>query len=362
VVRAFARKVPWDGPSSRLLLKTLKHDGKALRNQQEMGRILPKSFFYRTCMLLALLYLAGTVLGGIGLGWIATHPGRRPISLGEQDQVKSYARLRNAQFREVSLSAKDGALLQAWFLRPAEWNRDVVILLHGVSDNRLGMYGYGQWLLENHYGVLLPDARAHGISGGEIASYGLLESDDVHRWVNWVEENPRPRCVYGFGESMGAAEILESLAQESRFCAVVAESPFETFREVSYARFGRTFHAGPWLGRTFFWPAGEVGFLYVRLKYGLDMNAVSPKEAVRTSGVPVLLIHGTKDRNIPSYNSGDIQLANPSHAVLWLVPGAAHCGAHQVSPQEFDRRILNWFREHALETVAQTEPAPLGGD
>jgi hypothetical protein len=239
-------------------------------------------------------------------------------------------------------------MLRAWFLRPLEWNRQVVILLHGVSDNRLGMYGYGQWLVENHYSVVLPDARAHGISGGEIASYGLLESDDVHGWVNWIEENARPSCVYGFGESMGAAEILESLSKESRFCAVVAESPFESFREVSYARFGRPFHVGPWLGRTLFWPTDEVGFWYVRLKYGLNMDSVSPQEAVRATSVAVLLVHGMNDRNIPSYNSRDIQLANPAHVVLWLVPGAAHCGAHQASPREFDGRVLNWFHEHVV--------------
>ena len=310
-------------------------------------RILGKSFFYRSSIFLGLLYAVGTLLGGMGLGWIATHPGRRPISLSEQDQVRSYARLTHAEFRDVSLRAKDGAVLGAWFLRPAEWNGQVVILLHGVSDNRLGVYGYGQWLLENHYGVVLPDARAHGISGGEIASYGLLESDDVHGWINWVEDNARPSCVYGFGESMGAAQILESLSKESRFCAVVAESPFESFREVSYARFGWPFHAGPWLGRTLFWPADEVGFWYVRRKYGLDMDAVSPQEAVRATSVPVLLVHGMNDRNIPSYNSRDIQPANPAHVVLWLVPGAGHCGARQASPREFDRRILSWFHEHA---------------
>ena len=306
-----------------------------------------KSLLRRTFTLLVFLYAAGTILGGIGLGWVATHPGRRPISSAEEDTVTSYAGQHNAEFRDVRIEATDDETLRGWLLRPAEWNRHVVILLHGVSDNRLGMYGYGEWLLENHYSVLLPDARAHGVSGGRIASYGLLESDDVHRWVNWVEENVGPQCVYGFGESMGAAQLLQTLSKESRFCAVVAESPFETFREVSYARFGWPFHAGPWLGRTFFWPTDEVGFLYVRLKYGLNMDAASPKEAVRRTRVPVLLIHGTSDRNIPPYNSVDMQLANPLHVALWLVPGAVHCGAHHVAPEEFDRRILSWFSEHA---------------
>src|SRR5580698_6703545 len=85
-----------------------------------------------------------------------------------------------------------------------------------------------------------------------------------NQWVDWIETNEHPRCVFGIGESMGAAELLQSLAREPRFCAVIAESPFATFREVAYARFGRPFHAGPWLGRTLFRPTIDFGFLDCR--------------------------------------------------------------------------------------------------
>ena len=65
-------------------------------------------------------------------------------------------------------------------MRPREANRNAVILLHGVSDNRMGVYGYGRWLVENQYSVLIPDARHHGNSTG-LATYGLMESDDIDR-------------------------------------------------------------------------------------------------------------------------------------------------------------------------------------
>jgi len=306
-----------------------------------------RHWFRRILAVLAVLYGVGSIFGGIALGWIAIHPGRRRLLPGGEGQARSYAALNHAEFRDVSMSAEDGTALRAWFFKPVDWNGNSVLLLHGVSDNRLGMYGYGQWLLGKHYSVLLPDARAHGVSGGAIASYGLFESDDIPHWVEWLEDNLHPRCVFGLGESMGAAQLLQSLSRESRFCALVAESPFETFREVSYARLGRPFAAGPWLGRTFFWPTDEVGFMYVRLKYGLNLDAASPREAVRNTNTPVLLIHGTADRNIPSYNSDDIQAANLSRVQLWKVPGASHCGAHEVAPDEFDRRVLDWLLQHS---------------
>jgi pimeloyl-ACP methyl ester carboxylesterase len=145
---------------------------------------------------------------------------------------------------------------------------------------------------------------------------------------------------------MGAAQLLKALRREPRFCAVVAECPFASFREVAYARFGRQFHTGPWLGATFFRPTVDTGFLFARLRFGLDMDEASPKRAVEGIGIPVLLIHGLSDQNIPSYHSDEIRAHNPADVVVWKVPGAAHTNAHQVAPIEFENRALNWFESH----------------
>ncbi len=305
---------------------------------------------------LAFLYIAGTILGGSGLGWIALHPYSHPITTGEERNAKAVAQENGVEFRDAEITAQDGAVLRAWFMRPAETNGDAVILLHGVSDNRMGTYGYGRWLVQHHYMVLMPDARAHGSSGGEMATYGSKEADDIHRWVDWIETAEHPHCMFGLGESMGAAQLLQSLPKEPRFCAVVAESPFATFREVAYARFGRPFHAGPWLGRTFFRPAVDVGFLFVRFHYGFDMETASPEEAVVGTKIPVLLIHGMQDRNIPPYHSDLIQARNPSSITVWKVPGAEHTGAHQAAPQEFERRVLEWFSTHSSPTPSTKVP------
>ena len=309
-------------------------------------------YLKRTLLVCCLLYLLGTVFGGMSLGWMATHPGRRQITDADKREVIADSG-DGSELSDVSVTASDGAVLRGWQIRPAASNGNAVILLHGVGDNRLGVSGYGAWLARNHYTVLLPDARAHGYSGGDLATYGLKESGDIHRWVDWLEANDHPNCVLGFGESMGAAQILQSLSKETRFCAVVAESSFATFREVAHARFGRPFHTGPWLGRTFFWPTEEVGFLYVREKFGLDMEAASPADAVAHSDTPVFLMHGLSDENIPSFQSVEIQARNSSTVTLWRVAGAGHCGTHSVAPQEFERRVLAWFSEHSRQRSRQ---------
>lgn len=192
----------------------------------------------------------------------------------------------------------------------------------------------------------MPDARAHGTSGGALGTYGLLEAEDLRRWHDWLEGSAHPRCIYGFGESMGAAQLLQTLRSDQRFCAVAAESPFTDLREIAYDRIGQRLHAGTWLTRTLARPGVELAFLYARWKYGLDLGRVSPVDAAMRSKVPVLLIHGQGDRNIPIRHSRKIASLD-SAAALWEVPSARHCGAITTAPEEFERRVIGWFEANA---------------
>jgi uncharacterized protein len=141
---------------------------------------------------------------------------------------------------------------------------------------------------------------------------------------------------------MGAAQLLQSLDTHPRFCAVAAESPFSTFREIAYDRMGQPFHLGPWVGRTILRPLVEIAFLRARLKYGLDMQQISPEDSVAATSVPVLLIHGELDSNIPVRHSRAIHTRAPK-AELWEVPNAGHCGAISTAPEEFEKRLLIFF-------------------
>ena len=62
--------------------------------------------------------------------------------------------------------------------------------------------------------------------------------------------------------------------------------------------------------------------------------------------VPILLIHGLADDNIPFQQSERIRAHDPADIVLWEVPLAGHCGAVNAAGQEFDTRVLGWFTSH----------------
>jgi uncharacterized protein len=338
-----------DGPVFDLLEILVNGPASSTGNAPAARRVLVRMRIRHTTGWLAAsvagIYLLICILTGIVAMDAALHPGRNPLTAAMRERTVELAAENHAQLAEVSITAADGAMLRAWSIVPLFRNGDAVLLLHGQADNRAGMLGPAGLLLRHGYSVLLPDARAHGNSGGAIATYGVLEADDIRRWVEWLGNAEHPRCIDGLGDSMGAGELLRSLEVERGYCAVVAESVFSSFREVAYDRMGQWFGSGPRLGRTVLRPAVDFGFVYARLKYGVNFSQASPLRAVSANSTPVLLIHGLADTNIPPRHSEQIKQANPA-VLLWEPPHAGHCGASSADPAGYEAHVLGWFAAH----------------
>jgi uncharacterized protein len=305
-------------------------------------RKLLKFFLAAGCLYLLLAVIAGVVVGEGSLKL-------RRLPLRHREEVAAAVRQRyQADLQDVSIQAADGITLKGWYILPKNFNGSAVVLTHGITDNREGVAGYGRIFLDKGYAVLLPDARAHGESGGELATYGVRESDDLHRWVSWLyaHDVSPAQCVYGFGESYGAALVLQALPAEPRFCAVAVESAFSTAREMSYERVSGPLHLRPWFGHTLGQPVIAAAVLYARVRYNVDLLEPSPLAGIQRSNVPVLLIHGADDRSISPHHALVLAKAAPDRVQLWLVPHAGHTMAWAAAHEEFETKLLGWFSAH----------------
>jgi uncharacterized protein len=243
--------------------------------------------------------------------------------------------------QDVQIKAADGTELQAWLFLPARPHPNCAILLHGVGDTRGGMQSLIRMLLRHDYAVLAPDSRT------DLVTYGVLEAPDVHLWVDYLYNTQKVQNLFGLGESMGAAVLLQSLPLEPRFRAVVAESSFSTFTGVARDRIQQNLNGNSWPVRAIAVPIVSSGLLYTRLRYGVDLSRASPIEAVRRNSTPILLIHGLKDNNISPQHSRNLLLANPRHITPWFVPKAGHVGAYSADPAVYEERVINFFESNS---------------
>jgi hypothetical protein len=181
-------------------------------------------------------------VAGIYLAEGAIHPHRKTVTgrVRYMAMIESYSK---AGVEDVAIDASNHAQLKGWYVQPIKWNHEGVILLHGVADDREGVAGYSVMFLKAGYAVLLPDSRAQGESGGAIATYGVVERNDIAQWARWLRQRTGG-CTYLFGESMGAAIALQATTVTRGLCSVVVESPFSTFREIAQDRIAQTTGTG----------------------------------------------------------------------------------------------------------------------
>ena len=297
----------------------------------------------------ALSALAAVVSGtGAYLFERAVRLRRRPLAARHQKAARILAAQSGAQLTTIEIASEDGTALRGWYFRAEPDERRAVLLLHGQGENRSAMLPYARVLLRHGYNCLCVDHRGHGESGGELASYGLKEALDVKLWVDCLNATQSQAEIYALGRSMGAAILLQALRYKPDLMAIVAEAPFASMREMAFDRIGQPVGAGSWLGRTVLRPMVESGFAYGRVRYGMDLGDAAPERALNEADVPVLLIHGDPDAIIPVRHASLLLEHCQGGVELWRVPGGGHCRALARQPEEFERRMCDWFRAPAF--------------
>jgi uncharacterized protein len=296
---------------------------------------------YIAIVILALLSAASGFIGNaIGAGLL--HPANlNPERL--QDAEQTFRRTSAAK-TDFTVRAIDAVALRGWKVVPPGANGDWVLLFHGVSDNRTGDLGHAEFLLRHGYSLVMMDSRAHGKSGGEMATYGWKERYDTVAITDALYSTEKVRHLYAHGVSMGAAIALQSAAVEPRIAAVSAEDPFANLREVTYDYAG--LDVSPFIGKTLFRPASIFALRALEKAGGFNPNEVSPEKAVAQRPFPVLLICGTNDHRIPCRHAETIYDAATGPKELWIVQGASHASALGQAPAEYENRVVSFFEKY----------------
>lgn len=187
---------------------------------------------------------------------------------------------------------RDKVKLKAWIARPGEEPRAVVFVLHGISDSKATQAGTLAFLAKRRIVGIAPDFRAHGQSGGDTATYGYVEKQDLAE-LRKVMENEFPELPMGlWGSSYGGAIALQAMEIDPEFDFAIIENTFADLRDVARQQvIKRTSLPVSDLGPYFINRAGEAG--------GFDPGQVSPENSIERIKVPVLHMHGEDDEVIP---------------------------------------------------------------
>ncbi len=202
-----------------------------------------------------------------------------------------------ANVEEIVLETPDGERLIAWYARAAD-GKPTILYFHGNGEgliNRAERMGKYQ---AKGYGFVIPAYRSFAGSTGTPSEEALIA--DSHLAYDYLlNQNLNPENIVVFGESLGTAVAVQ-LATAVKVGAVVLESPFTSAVKVGALRY-------PFL------PVGHL----MKDQYRSDQYITRIK-------VPVLVVHGGRDRVVPLEMGRKIfELANEPKEFI-LLPEAGH--------------------------------------
>lgn len=250
-----------------------------------------------------------------------------------------------------------------------------VIIAHGYAMNAYLYGSYAKLFYDLGYNVLLPDARAHGDSGGRYISFGYQEKNDYVRENGWIDQVIRKVGAHSKiildGTSMGASTMLmvsgEKLPDNVKL--VIADCGFASLKEPVETIYTKIRDMIKEHNDRLEYAVKIAGFRYqltvtrekldrVLVKLQEDLSAalkidgdfsdlfqsISTNEQVKKSRVPILFIHGEKDTLVPVSNTFINMKAkkeNPYNDTYecYIARGAGHGSSIKVDYAKYQKTI-----------------------
>ena len=229
----------------------------------------------------------------------------------------------------------DGLRLRGWLGAPAPGapTRPAAVVAHGVGDTLESFTELGDFLRRRGHPVLLVDLRAHGGSEGRHMTLGGLESGDVRAGLDELRRRGLAgRGVMLVGHSMGAVAVLLAAVGQPDLRAVVAEAPYDTYRD-TVAHHARLLYGMPrWV------PLLPLSIAVAEWRAGFDADDVDCVRAARSIRAPLYAIVDGADERMPEVVVRRVVDAHPGLTQMWVAPGAPHVGA--VLHPEYYRRLV----------------------
>jgi dienelactone hydrolase len=271
------------------------------------------------------------VVGAFLLSYVLTHTARAFVPV---DRL-------GATHEEVTFKTADGLRLRGWYV-PSK-NGAAVISFPG----RKGSQRPARLLAAHGFGVLVFDRRGEGESEGDPNAWGWAGYRDVDAAVAFLQRRTdvEPGRIGGIGLSVGGEMMLEAAAKSRGLKAVVSEGAGERSVRELLDMTGRD----KWLALP----------QYAALSAGVSLfsNHTPPsslKDLVgRIAPTPVFFIYGEHgqdgERNLnPQYFAA-------AHAPkqIWEVPDSGHVGGITAHPQDYERRVTEFFDRALLSEASQ---------
>lgn len=249
---------------------------------------------------------------------------------------------RKITHKEFEIKSYDGLTLRGRYYEYSN-SAPIELLFHGYRGNaERDMSGGIERCFAMGRSALIIDQRACGTSDGHVITFGIRECRDCLSWIDFVNDHFGPETkIILTGISMGAATVLMAAGSEdlpSNVVCVLADCGYTSAKDIIVTRLKRV----PFLVPVVY-PFVKLGALIFG---GFNLEGNSPIKAMHKSSVPVIFIHGDKDKFVPCEMSTALYEACSSrHKKLTVIPEAGHGLAYPRDKEKYISTLNDFQKE-----------------
>lgn len=296
-----------------------------------------KKQFVRANSVPALPIGIGIGLGAIAVGYLtyAGIKGSHDVMWPKPNQSTTTPADLGWRAEDVTLDA-DITGLRGWYIPAAFPTDKCVIFQHGHGGNKSQFLRDIVLWLHERYNVLTFDFRGCGKSPKAPSSLGFFEAKELA--VGIESARSKGNVSIGLmGVSMGAASSLIAGALDPSVKGVVQDCSFADWNRAFLPRIVKRKYPLPG-------PVAVAIEKTLEIRLRVKSSGASPLHHIkRWAGRPVFMIHGEADVDTTPDNVHLLYDACPEPKMLWTVPGAGHAQSHEVAPEEYRRRVLDFW-------------------
>ena len=218
----------------------------------------------------------------------------------------------------------DGVKLHGWFFQAVAENAPLLVHYHGNGGNLSHRGSLASGLAERGMSVFLFDYRGYGRSEGHASAEPIhIDSLAAYDFARATFGTPGGRIVL-YGESIGGPYAAR-VAMRREACCVVLENSFPSLQRV-----------------------GNVLFQPVPLGY-FARGLLRTREWLDEAGLPVLVIHGKRDRVIPFRLGMELYNELNVEKELFVSETAGHCEVEFAEGERFYAAVTEFIRKHVTD-------------
>ena len=189
---------------------------------------------------------------------------------------------------DTKIPAIDNGFLEVWRIEPDRSSRGTVLLAHGWGRNRDRMVSRARYFGRWGFTAVIHSARDHGKSSPRRFMNAVKFAEDIETVLKWIEE---PVILYGHSAGAGGA-ILAASRNPERIKLLFLEG---CYADTTTALLSLYRWVNPIFGLFF----GPMIIFWMNRFYGSKLDTVSPAHLAPSLKMPVMIIHGEKDRRFP---------------------------------------------------------------